>query len=115
MRIFLFLLLVTGSTLVWGQPELKKYRVPNGVDAATLQEELRAQHFAVGFVEITKDGAWVVLDHSETKDPTQVIESLLPPNQKTMRVLVKKWKAGKITAAEKDQLLLLLIEMVLGI
>lgn len=100
-------------SVCWSK-EGRSYAVPPGVGLEALAKGLRSQGFRA--VVETKDGRpSVVLDGSEAKDPTALIESLIDVETRLMRDLAAKWSAGTITPEEKDRLLLLLVKRVLGL
>jgi hypothetical protein len=92
------------------------------VNAGALQAELVAAGFSVQYIECSRDNCVVHLSPDEKKDPLPVIQKYkhVDPIQErkkktdALRAAHDKWRAGTITAKEKDRLIRDVIGMMLG-
>lgn len=86
-------------------------RVPlsGDLDLGKAEMALKSNGFKVVGSGQENQKAYVILADSETKDPAPILEALLDADTKTMRRLARKWRDDTITAAEKDQLLKMLV------
>ena len=92
----------------------KEFVFVKKVNPDKLQAELLAAGFKVSYITVTgEDKGVIAMDNSETKNPQSIIDAhvyidlvaKLEINRVRMIVLAKKWIAGTITAAEKDELI----------
>ncbi|MBI5200281.1 MAG: hypothetical protein HY925_01730 [Elusimicrobia bacterium] len=88
----------------------RTYWIPEGVDMMELRKKLDQQSFSIQSFGADAGKLRVVLSPGETKDPSAIIDSLTPSDDKEARSLVAKLRSGTITAAEKDRLLLLVVD-----
>lgn len=97
-----------------GAETLQEIPLADSVDVAVLQNSLKAAGFQV-LIRPEKDGSHTLIMHeADAKDPTPYINAAMPQEDKDLLALVAQWEAGKISAENKDALLLLLVKKVLG-
>lgn len=92
------------------------------VDPGALQKQLIDAGFAVSFIECSRDDCRIHLKPGETKNPTPIVDRYVYVDpfearrnrMAAMRALSAKWKDSAITPEEKDQLLRMLVQHVLG-
>lgn len=93
------------------------------VDPGALQHQLRAAGFLVDYIQCSRDNCKIVMPDKEKKDPLDLVAkyTYVSPAEaqikrlEAMRALFRRWEAGTITPAEKDELLKMLVRAYLGI
>lgn len=100
----------------------REVRFEKTVDAGVLQQELIAAGLKVDWIQCSVKKCTIVMPDSEKKDPMPVVKNhiyidpVIVRNQQleSMRILLKKWQEKKISSEEKDDLLRLLTQHVIG-
>lgn len=104
-------------SLTWGYTYSK-----DKVDLTALEKQLRAAGFAVEYSRCSGPNCETIFAPEESKDPSTIIENYVYVDpaiavnaaRAQAVALAKKLKAGTITAAEKDALLLRLCFLLLS-
>lgn len=99
--------------------QAKEHRFNKKVDLSSLQQELVAAGFKVQDLSCYGSACVLRLDDAEGKNPSSIIaahaadaaQNRRRSELAALRALVQKWKAGTITPAEKDDLILRFIAL----
>lgn len=119
MKRFLAALALVGLSLSALPSQGKEHRFNKKIDLSPLQQELTAAGFKVQDVSCYGTSCVLRLDDAEKKDPSSIIAAHVAGAAQmkkrgelaALRALVQKWKAGTITPAEKDDLILRFIAL----
>lgn len=88
------------------------------VNPGKLRKELEAASFKVENLRCDGTACTLVLAAAEKKNPDSVIAAHVfvdrEQRRDALRALIKKWRAGGLSAAEKDDMLIRLAEQVMG-
>lgn len=118
MRTFLFIPLLVATSIV----QARDFNFTKKVEAGTLQKELEAAGFNVGYIQCAGDRCRIHMPDSEKKNPTSVVNAHVYVNpfkraegrRAEAKALARKLREKNISPEEKDLLLVRLSELVLG-
>jgi hypothetical protein len=101
----------------------REHRFQKAVDPFSLQTEIKAAGIQVESISCFKTDCTVFMPNSEQGNPQPIIDAhVLPPDPKTVlasrlsqaKILARKARDTGLTSAEKDDLLVLLVRILLA-